>query len=498
MPVAAFGPFVLDLDSGELRRSGVPVRLQPQPAKLLVLLVGRAGELVAREEIREHVWGTDTFVDFDQSVNFCVRQVRTALHDDASTPCYIETLPRRGYRFIAPVAVRSDEPPPAPVSPGASTPRRRSLFIAAGVLAASAVIVGLAAAMYGHRMDVEHEPSSSGRDARARQESELGRFFLDKFTNDALQIAIAHFEAALRIDPDFAPAYAGLAEAYNQQASVFLSKKRPGEVRLLALRAATRAIQLDPTIAEAHAALGYATMHEMDWPRAGAALRRAIELNPRYVPAHQIYAAYLANQMRVREAVDEARRAVDLEPASVRARATLAWMLYFARDYDAAIREQRVIQQMDPAFASGHFGLGEVYLVSGQASAAVSELERAVELGHRTAGALGLLGMALGAAGRRDDARRIVDELEARAQAEHVAPGALLLAYLGIGDKQRAVDMIVRGYEERDNYEINIVVDPLMDSLRDDPRFEAVCRRVMQGSFLDPRHLRRTESIARR
>ena len=103
MPLVTFGPFRLDLNSHELHRSGIAVRLQPQPARLLALLVERAGELVTRDEIRRTVWGADTFVDFDQSVNFCIRQIRTALHDSADKPCYLETLPRRGYRFIAPV-----------------------------------------------------------------------------------------------------------------------------------------------------------------------------------------------------------------------------------------------------------------------------------------------------------------------------------------------------------------------------------------------------------
>src|SRR5689334_4905314 len=98
-----FGPYRLDLETGELFRSEVLVKLQAQPSKLLVMLVERAGELVTRDEIRRNVWGTDTFVDFDQSVNFCIRQIRTALHDSADTPCYVETLPRQGYRFVAPV-----------------------------------------------------------------------------------------------------------------------------------------------------------------------------------------------------------------------------------------------------------------------------------------------------------------------------------------------------------------------------------------------------------
>ena len=110
MASVTFGPFRLNPESGELHRSGVAVRLQAQPSKLLILLVERAGELVTRDEIRRRVWGAETFVDFDQSVNFCIRQIRTALHDNADEPCYVETLQRRGYRFIAPVQRESDRP----------------------------------------------------------------------------------------------------------------------------------------------------------------------------------------------------------------------------------------------------------------------------------------------------------------------------------------------------------------------------------------------------
>jgi tetratricopeptide (TPR) repeat protein len=267
---------------------------------------------------------------------------------------------------------------------------------------------------------------------------------------------------------------------------------------LSAIRAATRAIQLDPTLAEAHATLGYATMHEMDWDRAGLALRRAIELNPRYVVAREIHAAYLADQRRFQEAIDEARRAVDLAPASARTRRVLAWMLYFAREYDPAIRELRTILRMEPAYAWGHFTLGQVLLVSGQATQAVPELEHAVELTHRAPAPVGLLAMAYGAGGRHGDAQRLRDELEARAATGYVAPGALLLGYIGVGDRARAVDMVVRGYDERDNYEVNIVVDPLMDPLRGDPRFEEVSRNVMRGSALDLRKPATGQPIAAR
>src|SRR5689334_9940201 len=113
-----FGTFELDEEAGQLRRDGVPVRLPPQPFRLLALLASRPGELVSRDEIRQQLWGQDTYVDFDQGVNFCIKQVRSVLKDDADRPLYVETVPRRGYRFIAPVDRPSPTPPPGPQTAG--------------------------------------------------------------------------------------------------------------------------------------------------------------------------------------------------------------------------------------------------------------------------------------------------------------------------------------------------------------------------------------------
>jgi DNA-binding winged helix-turn-helix (wHTH) protein/Tfp pilus assembly protein PilF len=481
MASVSFGPYRLDLETGELRRSGIAVKLQAQPSKLLTLLVERAGELVTRDEIRRRVWGTDTFVDFDQSVNFCIRQIRAALHDSADRPCYVETVPRKGYRFIAPIQRDSDRPDDASAAAAASVAlaRGRQWRLLA---IASAVLVIVAAAAGSSAFKPSLFTNTSLDNPKARQEIELGRFFLNKFSASGAQAAIEHFEAAAKEDPENAAAYAGLADAYNQLGTVFIAVKPPTNVRLLALGAATRAIQLNPNLAEAYAALGYTMLHELDWTGAETALRRAIELNPRYMPAHQAYASYLAAQRRFAEAIDEARRGLDLEPASVRARQVLAWMLYFDRQYDAAARELRTILNMDRTYALAHFRLGQVFIVTARWDEAISSLQTAVEMTDRAPAALGLLAMAYGGRDQRAEAQRIVGELEGRAVTQNVPPGALLLAYIGVDDKTRAIDMIERGYAERDNYEINIVADPLMDPLRGETRFQAICRQVMRGT----------------
>ena len=480
MRTVTFGPYRLDLNSGELSRSDLPVKLQPQPAKLLVLLVERAGELVTRDEIRRGVWAAETFVDFDQSVNFCVRQIRTALHDNADTPCYVETLPRRGYRFIAPVQRVVENIKPSTVLERAHDEGPRHALSRRLVLVSVALTITTAALTTGA---VRQSRSRAAKlTSSANQHVELGKFFLNKVTQADTVTAIEHFEAATKEDPDFAPAYAGLADAYNQQAGVFIAAKPPTNVRLLALRAATRAIQLDPTLAEAYTALGYTTLHELDWATAEKVLRRAIELNPRYTRAHLTYASYLASQRRFKEAIAEARQALDIEPASLRVRQVLAWMLYFDRQYDAAIRELQILVGMDRTFAQAQFHLGEALLVAGRFEEAIATLQKTVDLTERAPAPLGLLAMAYAGAHQREEAQRILDDMEKRSATEIVPPGALLLAYIAVGDKQRAIDMLERGYTERDNYEIWIDASPLMDSLRDEPRYNAVCRQVMLGT----------------
>jgi len=476
MSSVSFGPFALDLHTGELRRFGVDVNLQPQPAKLLVLLVERAGELVTREEIRRAVWGAETFVDFDQSVNFCVRQIRTALHDNANRPCYLETLPRRGYRFIAPIQPASDPPEPQQVpEPIVASDRGRSWRRLA--IMSIAVIVAGATSTPAYR----HSRDNSAVKSDESREVELGLYFLNKMTNADTLIAIEHFEAAARTDPPNPVGLAALADAYMQLGGVFISVKPPVNVRQLARRAATRAIELAPNLAEAHEALGTALLPELEWRMAEASLRRAIELKPEYPRAHLSYASYLVGQSRFAEAIAEARRAWELEPTSVRTRHTYAWMLYFDRQYDAAIRELRAVLQMDRSFAWAQWRLGQVLLVAGRCDDAVRALRTAVEMTDRQPATLGLFAMAQACVGGRAQAAAILDELEQRSMTQNVPPGALLLGYLAVNDRAKAMDVLDRIYADRDGYDVYVNADPLMDPLRSEPRFQAICQKLMAG-----------------
>jgi len=157
-------------------------------------------------------------------------------------------------------------------------------------------------------------------------------------------------------------------------------------------------------------------------------------------------------------------------------------MLYFDRQYDAAIHALQTIVEMDRTYAIAQFHLGEALLVAGRFDEAIPMLQRVVDETEGAPAPLGLLAMAYAGDRQPEQARRIMDDLERRSTNEHVPTGALLLAYIAVGDKARAIDMLERGYAERDNYEIWIDADPLMDSLRNEPRYLAVCRQVMLGT----------------
>jgi DNA-binding winged helix-turn-helix (wHTH) protein/Tfp pilus assembly protein PilF len=452
-----FGPFQLDSQTGELRRGSVPVKLQPQPARLLVMLVSRPGELVNRDEIRAQLWSADTFVDFDQSVNFCVRQIRAALRDDADEPCYLETVPKRGYRFIAPVQPATEHHATGhdPIVTEAGRERRHPVRTFVGATVFIGLLGALAFVTIARGRVKEASPSgiqpavASGThhaiSPEVREQVMLGRFFLNRASRNDVTKAMELFQAAIARDPECAAAYAGLADVYNRLGSVYVAGAPPANARLLAFRAATRATQLDPDLAEAQVSLGYATMHEFDWVAAETALKRALRLNPGYAPAHTVYATYLVARGRAAEAVDEARRALSLDPLSVNIRHALGWMLYFNHEYDAAIRELQTTLQMDPLYSYGRWRLGQVEIVTRRFDDAVRDLERAAVDGQRAPAILGLLAIAYAGRGRSADAKRLLLELKTRDKTETIPPGAITLAYIGVGDYASAIAALEEG-----------------------------------------------------
>ena len=312
------------------------------------------------------------------------------------------------------------------------------------------------------------------------------RFLLNRSTRTDVLKAIELLEGAVAKDASYAPGYAALAAAYNRFGSVFVAGAPPASARLSAVRAAAHAIELDPNSADAYAALGATSLRELDWAQASSALQKAIALCPSCVQAHVSYSSYLVSRGEFAKAVDEARLSVALDPMSVEARHNLAWMLYFNREYPSAIQHLRTTLEMDPSYVMARWRLGQVHVVNGQLEEAARELERALSDGMRAPAILGMLADAYGRQGAPSRARRILEELEKRSATETVPPGALFLAYLGAGQLEQAIAALERVFETRDNYAIYICVDPLLDPLRGNGRFEELRLRVAAGAARPP------------
>lgn len=258
-----FGRFELDQRLQELRREGVLVRLQLKPFKLLVLLARRSGDLVTREEIRRALWDEDTFVDFEQGVAFCVRQLRIALGDDARAPVYVQTLPRRGYRFIAPVLEieRPPELPQAASRAGASPARRRPPVPLLVVLA----LLSLFLLASSRRLPVA--PAEMPADPEVRRLTLAGRHLFGRCRPDQLRRALELFEEAVRRNPGYAPAWVGVADTYTTLGDY--ASIPPDDAFRRATRAALRALALDPSLAAAHVTLArLRAIRDWDWGRA--------------------------------------------------------------------------------------------------------------------------------------------------------------------------------------------------------------------------------------
>jgi DNA-binding winged helix-turn-helix (wHTH) protein len=237
-----FGSFVLNPANSSLRtHSGEVVRLQQQPFRLLALLVSRPGELIDREEIRKHLWKDETFVDFEHSVNFCIRQIRAALGDDAKSPRYIETVPRKGYRFIATISNAEHKPRSQP-APQKS--RLRPAFVA------GTAMVCLTLAFIAYRMNGTTADAGIVTEVPLAREAYIkGRYLWRKGTNADLEQALVHFNEAVRLDPSFALAHAGLADTFQLLGN--RGARKPGAAFSQARSAAERALNLTPDLAEA-------------------------------------------------------------------------------------------------------------------------------------------------------------------------------------------------------------------------------------------------------
>jgi len=305
-----------------------------------------------------------------------------------------------------------------------------------------------------------------------------GRYYWSKRTEESLRTAIEHFDAAVRADPTYAPAYAALADSYNQLGTVLLGSEPPSVMRPRAAEAAIRALQIDPDLAEAHATLGYVKHYDWQWAEAERELRRALELNPSYALGHIWYANFLICRKRLDEAVAEVRKAEELDPLSMIVLTNVGWTLYYARRLPEAVEEYRKALSLDPSYVQAHWRLGDAYLRLGRFEDATREAETAVALSRRSPSSLAWLAQAYGGSGRRAEAKALLDELLALSAHRYVSPASIAGIYLTLGDSAHGFDWMEKAFAERSNGIAYLAIDPIYEPWRGDPRYRDLMRRA--------------------
>jgi len=309
----------------------------------------------------------------------------------------------------------------------------------------------------------------------------LGRYYWNKRTADGLEKSGRYFQQAIQSDPTYAPAYSGLSDYF-----AFLTLiggpegVPPRAVMAKAKQAAARGLQLDDSLAETHASMGH-VLHNYDWnfDQAEREFRRAIELNPNYAAAHHWYSHLLMQAGRTGESLEEAKRARELDPLSPFVNNGLARQYYLARQYDAAITQCRVALEIEPAYVPARIQLALAYEQKGRIEDAIGELEKARAVASALPVVHALLAHAYATAGRGADAQRELDVLtKAAARNQYVPPSYLAIVAIAMGHKDRAFAYLDKSYQDRSEHMLYLGVEPLVDPLRNDPRFESLLKKV--------------------
>ena len=498
-PVALvrFGVFEADLRAGELRRNGVRVRLQDLPFRMLALLLSRPGEVITRDEIRRALWSPNVFVDFEQAISSAVMRLRDALRDSADNPIFIETVERRGYRWIGPIH------PPEPVSdespekeslqqpatpavmpvPSGSSQWWKTVFVLPVLALLFAVWIfrpGYRDAKAGAKSGAPHSQALHQPPSREAEEFYLkGRFYWNKRTPESLHQALDAFSQAIACDPDYSEAYVGLADSYNLLRE--FSAMPSNEAYFKAFAAAKKAVELAPQSSEAHASLAFVTYFGM-WDAADAEkeFRRAIELDPNNVKAHHWYATFVHTLGRHDESLIEIELARKLAPDSPSIMADKGELQWAAGRHDSALQLLKQLASTDPNFVSPHRYLRFAYFETGDYSNYLAELKKEALLTHDSAQLAVAEAAAKGfaQAGERGLFEAQLSEQKKLYEEGKFSPYFVAQTAARLGNTAEALKYLTICLQSHDEHMLNLSVDRGFATLHGDPTFQKLLATV--------------------
>jgi DNA-binding winged helix-turn-helix (wHTH) protein/Tfp pilus assembly protein PilF len=508
--IVRFGLFAVDLEERSLAKRGVPIKLQEKPFQILAILLDRAGEVVSRDELKAELWQADTFVEFDDGLNTAIKKLRVALEDSSDHPVYIETIPRRGYRFLVPVGTETGSPPatqeqaaiqqPNPGLPSSehlpsqtSTGVRRRWVVVSAV-AITLLVFGVAALVKGRgfvwrpmesaaqvrasleRPEPARVPHHRQVDPQAYEEYLQARVYWKQRTAEALRKAVDHFSRATEHDPHYAEAYAALANCYV--VLPMLSTVPRENAYIKAREAADQAIRLDDSLSDAHLAIAEVKLYG-DWDFAGAEkeFKRTLELDPNYAQGHQWYAEFLSLMSRHSEAIANIQTAQRLDPLSMIIYHQGGQIYQGARRYKEASEQYRKALQLQPGFGPTYSALGILYRRQHNFLANLEAQRQANfywDPGGTVQQDLNKIFEAYSKSGERGYGLAMVEF-------EEKHPGQFYYRawnYALLGENEQALHWLQKSVEARESEILSIQNDPEVDSLRTDPRFRAMVKKI--------------------
>jgi TolB-like protein/Tfp pilus assembly protein PilF len=333
------------------------------------------------------------------------------------------------------------------------------------------------------RLKIELTPDQQRRATRSYTENTeayhlylRGRFYWNQRSPEGLQKALDYFRQATEKDPLYAPAYSGMADVYLTFFDYELLSFE--ETSAKARAAASKALQIDEKLGEAHNSLAHLNLHDWKWADAETEFKRAIELDPGYASAYHWYSLCLTAMGRSDEAVKTMQRAQELDPLSLRISADLGMAMFAARQYTEAIEQERKTLELDPNFRTAFWIRGMAYEQKGLFAEAIQQFQEALKRSPGNPNYLAAMGHAYGVAGSRAEALSVLEQLKERSKKDPVSPFFFALVYTGLGEKEMALQWLEKAYEQRSGSIRYLKVEPRLDSIRSDPRFADLMRRV--------------------